>query len=750
MNRILAGVLAAGAACILMAHVGCSENVLLGQLGFNMPPEVWLSSGPVEGDTTAYKVHFYWGGWDPDGEIRHFEFVVVPGNPFGFNRQDTTGLDKWRRTASYDSVFKVSASDSPRTVSMSGSLYTRYDMTHTFFLRAVDTQGKRSDPAYRSFTAWTLAPYVTIDRPRPPASGTVATLARVITFCWTGRDPIDSPDNVQDPDSVRWLYSQLVNPQGFYDPTFDIVADLNAHPERYESKWGPWIWYRAPGDSGRCAILGDDEMLEMNRSHIFAVQAKDEAGAVTGIFDRRSNVRQFIVSLQAGPLLTICESYLGCARFLGTSVRPEKYDLPPGITLKFRWSADASSYGGEVVCYQYGWDVSDLNNPDDWDSDCSPFVRGCSETWYSGVHTLFVRVVDNAGTETLGQIEINVVPFLMDRNLLWVDDFPSSNFTQTDYAMPTETEHDQFWLGHCAKAVGFDPTRDVYDAHYNYNSRPPLISLIGRYRNIIWTYSSSRDSGCWDDVILFTPESYVGQGTRLTINYLSIFLSKGGHLLTEGRSERGGGLAAGLLPGVQIFPINLRCEITGPAEGCAGDTSGVNMMAYKDYCVTVLDKVIGAFRTGADVPRRSESLDAMRFARLDRNNAVTSLYPSLPDSLGLWEEVVKAGRFFDPRVRGFTFVELYNPAYWMNAKFIKAQGCFHPMYRMRSRSTASPVDNAAAAIWITKYQDVDPDEMGTGIAAPSVHFGFELWYFNRAAVDAIINTVFERWGIRAP
>jgi hypothetical protein len=251
-------------------------------------------------------------------------------------------------------------------------------------------------------------------------------------------------------------------------------------------------------------------------------------------------------------------------------------------------------------------------------------------------------------------------------------------------------------------------------------------------------------------VIRFTPESYVVQGTRLTINYMSIFLSKGGNLLTEGRSERGGGLAAGLLPGVQIFPINLRCEITGPAEGCAGDTSGVNMMAYKDYCVTVLDKVIGAFRTGADVPRRSESLDAMRFARLDRNNAVTSLYPSLPDSLGLWEEVVKAGRFFDPRVRGFTFVELYNPAYWMNAKFIKAQGCFHPMYRMRSRSTASPVDNAAAAIWITKYQDVDPDEMGTGIAAPSVHFGFELWYFNRAAVDAIINTVFERWGIRAP
>ncbi|NTU51543.1 MAG: hypothetical protein HGA94_03785, partial [Candidatus Aminicenantes bacterium] len=33
-------------------------------------------------------------------------------------------------------------------------------------------------------------------------------------------------------------------------------------------------------------VLGDDEDLYMGQSHIFAVQAKDEAGAVTGIFDR--------------------------------------------------------------------------------------------------------------------------------------------------------------------------------------------------------------------------------------------------------------------------------------------------------------------------------------------------------------------------------------------------------------------------------------------------------------------------------
>jgi hypothetical protein len=744
----------AAALAALVLLLGC-ENTLIGERGGNLPPEVWLSSGPVEGDTTGYQVHFYWGGWDPDGEVRAYEFVVAAGNPFGFNPEDTTGIDKWMRTTSHDSVFRVSANDTFRNVTIGNTLYTRYDKTHTFFLRAVDMQGKRSIPVYRSFTAWTLAPFIIIDRPRAPATTTTQSLSRIITFGWTGRDPIDSPDNVQDPDSVRWLYSLVLNPQGVYDPTFDIVQHLNARPERYESKWGPWVWYRAPGDSGRITILGDDEVLEMNRSHIFAVQAKDEAGAVTGIFDRRSNVRQFIVSQAAGPLLSIFEPFLGGFRFLGTSLRAEKRDLPPGVTLKFRWEADASSYGGQVVCYQYGWDVSDLNNPDDWDSDCSPFVRGCSETWYSGVHTLFVRVVDNAGTETLGQIEINVVPFRMDRNLLWVDDFPSSNFTQTDYAIPTETEHDNLWLGFCNRAIGFDPTRDVYDAYYNYNSRPPLISLIGRYKNIIWTYSSAPENGAWDDVIKFIPESQIGTGSQVTVNYLSLFLAKGGHLLTEGNSERVGGLAAGLLPIAQVFPMSLKCEITGNTTGCEGDTSGVNSYAYKDYCVSMLDKIVGGLRTEQDMPtRRVRNYDCM--IRATRTtDAYHDSIPGFPAQLDLWSEVTAAGRFFDfnapdPRPGGFTLVEIYDPKYWMDRNFTRSQPCFHPIYRMRSKNTLSALNNTAISLFVTKYENIEPDvESGLRVAAPSFHFGFELWYFNRSQINDIINTIFREWQILA-
>ena len=70
--KIGTGLLSGATLAILIALFGCSENVMVGVGTENRSPEVWLSSGPVEGTTTGYQVHFYWGGWDPDGESRNF------------------------------------------------------------------------------------------------------------------------------------------------------------------------------------------------------------------------------------------------------------------------------------------------------------------------------------------------------------------------------------------------------------------------------------------------------------------------------------------------------------------------------------------------------------------------------------------------------------------------------------------------------------------------------------------------------
>lgn len=728
---------AACAAGLLAALTGCSNEPFTGDRASNSAPEVWLSSGPVEGDTTGYQVHFYWGGWDPDGEIAFFEFAIVDGNPFGFDPADTTGLDSWTRTAVFDTIFRVSANENPRPYE-ENELYTRYDQTHTLFLRGVDQEGMRSEVATRSFTAWTLAPFAQITHPE----GSNRSYSNVITFHWEGRDPIDSPTNFQLPDSVRYLCVKILTPEGIYNPNYPIIDDLNANPWRYERHWSPWIHYLAPGDSGRSTIIGNDEIIELNLSYIFAIQAKDEAGAVTALFREGQNVRRFGVSEKAGPLLKITEPFLGGFQFLGTNLNAARVDLPPGVELNFCWSADASSYGGEIRSYRYGWDIQQLDDPAQWAVTASPFHR-CApgRTWYSGIHTFYVEAVDNGGRVTLGRIQIEIIPFSMERNLLWVDDWqlgaPLSN-----YMLPGEAQHDTFWTRICSRAAEFFPDRDIYDCAAN-NNRYPEMRTVGKYKNIIWTFSNSQ-LGALRQVIRFTPESSIGTGTQLVVNYLALFLSKGGHLWTSGRADQAAGGLSVIFPAAPEFPASFKFDMTSNTE----DTSGVNCMGHRDYCITAIDKILGTFRTGSEMPPRSLSFDGMRFAYSDVSDPVTASYPGLPARLPLWSEVTAPGRYFNPQTsNGFIYVEIYDPAYWLEISRGNSQRCFHPMYRMRARSTRSPIDNQTVAIWIDRYSDVKADNVPGAVEARSVHFGLPLWFFERSTVDSIAAVVFDEWGI---
>jgi hypothetical protein len=724
-------------AALASALAACSENALIGGLGTNAVPTIELVDGPVERDTVGYTVEFSWFGEDRDGRIDHYEFVLCDGDPLGFSREDTTGLDKWTKTTRTDSLFRLTADLYDTTVTVGGASFARYERTHTFFVRAVDDRGARSDPAYRSFTAWTYAPYVTIDLPPNPFPGHSQTLPPIVRFRWTGIDPRDDPWHTAEVDSTRYLITEWAEGQ---------VEDMNEHPERYESKWSPWVAYNAPGDSGVATVVGDDEVLDSRNRYLFAVQAMDEAGAVSSVFDMNTNVRVFAIQRVVGPLLTIKEPYLGVYKFIGTDLRPLAFSLPAGFSFNFSWSADASSYGGLISEYRYGWDLTDLNDPNEWEGTPSPYLTAAPpRTFYSGVHTLYIEAIDNNGYISLAQVEITAFRVDMTRNLLWVDDFYSTDFNQVDYSFPTETEHDQFWLAICGRARDFNPDRDVYDTK-DQGFAPPSASLMWKYQNIIWTYSSDDRFNAWDDMVRFTPESRVSTQGRPTINFLAYYMASGGHVWTEGRSDRQGGLTAVMYENAQRLPVYLRCEINGPQAGCLGDTSGVESMAYRDYCVSVLDKIVLQPRWSPGMPERVLDVDAMSRGFRDAADSVTRAHPALPTGLRLWDKVTKPGMFFDPMVRGFTFVELYNPAYWMNVIEVSPQSCFHPMYRMKARNSGSPVNNAVIAFWTTKYADVPPPVPGA-VSAPSVQFGLPLWFFDRAEVDSIADAVFTEWQI---
>lgn len=596
-----------------------------------------------------------------------------------------------------------------------------------------------TERATAPFTPPDEEPLVIIEYPAPAVG--MSRYADIIRFRWRS----GSPD---PPAEVRSLWHRIVDTAGVYNPGFDITGDLNENLERYEDWWSPWVPFDAPGDSGTTTLLGDDEELDSGTFYIFAVQAAGRYGNVTDTFSTAVNVRLFRVRRSPGPLLTLIEPLLGGFKFLGTVQNPVLRGAPPGTPLVFRWSADASGYGGEVTGYRYGWDVDDTEQ---WSTPYRADETVALEAVFNaGTHTFTVEAIDRGGAVSRGSVTVEMVPFPMERDLLWIDDFPGSAVQSPLYETPSEASHDAFWTGICERAAGFEPSRDIYDCREQLDV-PPAIERIGLYKNIIWTYSSSSDA--WRTIVAFTPESGIGQGGRRTVNYLPIFLVKGGHLWTAGRGDRGGGLAAVLAPSAQSFPVHLACEIAGNRDDCDGDRSGVRSMPYRDYCVSMIDKIDGVIRRDPEMPYRSiRHFDVLAHAYRDALDVVTARYDGLPGRLDLRGEVTAPGRYFDPDslngLGGFPYVELYDPAYWMNERSVPSQTCFHPAYRMRTRDPASALDHAAVALWITRYEEIVPTvTRGVAAAAPSVHFGFPLWFFAPGATDSIATVVLGEWGI---
>jgi hypothetical protein len=723
---LLTAVFAAG--IVLM---GCSDSgVFTGELTRNISPVIDLTSGPMQGDTIAYSIHFFWLGEDEDGEIDHYEFCMVEGDPVGFDPADTTGADKWNWTELTDSLFTVIVDDYDHDIQINKGVYGQFQKVYTFFIKAVDDRGATSPTVFRSFTAFTLAPHIYITSPvlRVPYLG-AQVLSTVTTFKWYGKDPIDAPWNYQEVDSTRFLWT-------YWQP--NLLTTLNNEPEKLEYLWSDWEWYYAEGDSGRQTTLGDDEFLEPNTEYIIAIQAKDEAGAVSSIFDRTSNVMHFRAMLPVGPTIRVQNSYLGTFTYVGTEMDPKNIDVPSGFEINFNWEGDASGYGGLIQSYRYGWDIVNPDEPAEWDVSPSPYiVSSMPKTFYSGVHTFYIEAADNLGTRTFGRIEITVVPMLMERDLLLVDDFPSSDFTQSVYAFPTESEHDDFWKKICLKVSDFDLVTDTYDvAEHAY--KPPPMRQLWRYKNVIWTFSNAIDpitGSTWNWLVYYTPE---GSQTPLTLNFLKYYLRSGGHLWTVGEGHRRGNLSSCVY--TKTFPCNLRCEFYGPSEGC-GSRTGLGTMAYEDFCVTVLDKADGSFNVALGVDRRLD-YDPMRYARLDHSDPVTASLTGLPERLELWEETTKPKRFFEKR--GFNYIEVYDPAYYMHYTGSLSQSCFHPMYRNVALNGRSVIHDAAVVFLHNRYSHVVAPADGC-VGAPSVHFGFPLWFFKREQVDSLASAIFGMW-----
>jgi len=741
------------AALAASSFLSCSSDELTGTTHGNQAPEVWLSIGPPEGSTSVYHVHFFWGGFDPDGKISHFEYAITDNDNGMFDPADTTGADKWFATEVKDSVFSFTADEIADSSKIDFDAMNPYEFvrSHTFFIRAVDEAGLHSKPAYRSFTARNLSPVVNIEIPNVIGQS-IAIVPPIITFRWSARDFIGSRSEAQDPESVR---SILVNTLRFSGRTDLALEYIRTTPDAEE--WTRWYGYTEEGDSGH--FWRPEQPLGFG-SYVFAVQARDEAGAVSPVLDLDRNVRLIRVDNRiTGPALTVRNSLVGEIKTSTTKTPVTAADVLGGAPISFSWSADASSYGGVVTAYRYGWDIQDLGNDDEWEVDFTPFVGSVAQspprTFYFGTHTFHVEVKDNSDARARVPIAINVVQFTQERPLLLIDDWAENpqtdSWLRTNGASPSDEEQDSFWAYMLDNVAGFSPTGDVLPSSGPLKALP--IATLALYRTVIWNTRTTTLTNT--PTLLKDHIMYGASGT----NALQVFLEAGGkvlicgdHALTTVINKTlfppNGPFQAGWGPS---YPLIYRYELGGVQTRWADPGGGVtSSFAYNACCVNVVDQTHAVLFSK---PRRFHCpvSDIRDFdARYDGLRAAEPLTREFGfPRLELRPEAASPGKWYAETNLGYA-ADIFNPDYFSfcnAAELTPRRDCFEPIYGLECLNQSSAVYGAPVAFWTSRYADVTD---AAGVAARSVVFGFPPVFIKPEQMKQAIEIIlFDEWKLES-
>ncbi len=749
----------------------CASDQLGGTATENQPPTVWIAAAPPEGSTSSYSVQLFWGGWDPDGEISRYEYLITDNVRGTFNPADTVD-GEWNPVVANDSTFTFSADSlSEEVPGQNTAVFTR---SHTFFIRSVDTEGLRSrEPAYRSFTARTLSPDTTVTIPRRALGLTPSEVPPIATYEWVAVDFVDDILTRQEPDSVQWALEATSIHNNSFTETLDFLRSAAS-----AGSWYPWVYYRAPQDSGK---FWTTPPLEFG-DYVFAMRAKDEAGAVTPVLDERRNARRIKVSRRTtGPRLVVSNQFVGSVVASTCDYPLTILDMAAGVGMSFTLSACADDYGGTVSGYRYGWDILDLNDPEQWETDYTPFLGALAtippRSFNFGTHTITVEVIDNSGFCSRVEVKVNIVRFGGERNMLLVDDYAAdenpgfSGFELTNGSVPHDQEHDAFWLDMVSNVSEFDPSRDVIAVS---TEREIPLTTLAAYKSIVWSvfgdltttavtrlpllyqyiqFRSSQPAA--NSACSTTP----GVSGKVVPNGIALAMQAGVHVLIAGQQPVQNVLPrrADLLVRWPMIPLY---ETEDPQTGAPDieDPPGGHGFAYQDLCLEAID--YGYLpNTRARVPgtgsnRRycpvtpSYRQPGSASTRDDTMRGAQPLDPDFP-ALSLRPEVASPGRAYAPESQGID-VEVYNPSYFQNGQACEyvpvPRPCFQPIYGLVCRDTNERTYLQPVAFWSAVCADVVAQDIPGAVAARSAVFGFPPVYFNPTEVKPAIEFIlFDEW-----
>ncbi|MCK4773418.1 MAG: hypothetical protein KAT30_01485, partial [Candidatus Krumholzibacteria bacterium] len=346
-------------------------------------------------------------------------------------------------------------------------------------------------------------------------------------------------------------------------------------------------------------------------SYLFAIRAKDEAGAITPVFDEDSNMRRVLVSERStGPLLVVSNQYMGSVRTKVCNTALTIFDLSAGIPVEFNWTADARDYGGTAAGYRYGWDIKDLDDPEQWEVDFTPFpphtedeparARSTITTYFFGTHVFTIEVQDNSGFCSRIEVKVNVVQFTMAKNLLLVDDFfegPQGGWN--DFfgrgVRPNDAEHDEFWEEVLSSVDGFDAVSDVIEV--NTGDVIPLAKFAD-YKSIIWSVLGEVDQHLdypvLHDLVIYKPkEASSAVGGKVQPNLVALFMAAGGHILICGQHPVSTAINKNTAP-VLKYPVMFKYELDARSNGQDDEPdverpSGDESFQWFELCLEAMD-----------------------------------------------------------------------------------------------------------------------------------------------------------------
>lgn len=516
-----------------------SQCILLPEEGFvgdtvsNTMPVVRITGGVLEDSSAAEsRVHFYWYGADRDGVVRWFEWAI----------DDTVTEEAWTRTTGFDATVPFGATQPTAEED-------RFSDWHTFFVRAVDNDGSRSQSDKRYFNAHTIAPSSEIVSPEPALDARWASTLRIT---WAGED-LDGARADHLPAYFEYKLVRFVSPpnpgdltavrRAFRDSTNVFFGDLSAGDFPADSLGDYYLqarraWVRVDGTEVLEAWL---RSLDIGKMYGFAVRAIDEAGAIEPEFAQNKNWVFFRVSNQR-IRVTISEPSLGRETFNNvTFEKVWEVSVAPEQAIRFRWEGDATDTGSEAGPSNYGFDIPD---PDDdayrdangiggwigwgnWTQMRESISFPRSEEGKTHYFYLKMRDVTNLyETETDCAVQIRVSRLSFTRKFLLVDDLYGSPVPCVG-SPPSDQQTDDFRLDMFEDGMDeFLPAGETWQEFRAFgdesSGRPvelpdAFLDTLGTFQNVIWDCGSSLAVGFRDAVARGFLSRYVGAGGNVLL-----------------------------------------------------------------------------------------------------------------------------------------------------------------------------------------------------------------------------------------